>query len=164
MHCKWASRCFAFSIATIFTCVFLSSAPALSQTQDPVIGTWNIKGANTDGSNPFVAVMSFNAGGTTSEFDSAGTNSSGSPGKSVVLGKWSKNANGTYVFKEQSYGYDDLGKLTSIAIASCKFKIFPKLKNFNGPCSVTFYQCSVKQCPGSLIAGPGSYKISGKRF
>jgi hypothetical protein len=164
MQIQGARLRIAVSTAAICTWLFLSPALTLAQTQDPIVGTWNIHGANTDGSNPFISVMTFNVGGTTVEYDSAGTNSSASPGKSIALGKWNKQVNGTYTFKSQNYIYDDVGKLSQIAIAGCKFNLFPKLKNFNGPCSISFYQCSVKQCPGTLQAGPGAYKISGKRF
>jgi len=164
MQTKRANLLFAVSIAMIFALVSLSAAPALAQSQDPIIGTWNLYGANTDGSSPFIAVMSFNAGGTTVEFDTAGTNSSSSPGESIVLGKWSKSASGKYTFKEQNYVYDKSGILTLIAIAGCKLDLASNMKHVSGPCTINFYQCSVKQCPGSLKAGPIAFKVAGKLF
>jgi hypothetical protein len=127
--------------------------------QDPLIGTWNFHGANLDGSNPFIAVMTFNAGGTTVEFDTAGTNSSASPGESIVLGKWSQTAVAKYTFKEQNYVYDKLGSLSLIAIAGCKLDLASNMKHLSGPCTLSFYQCSVKQCPGSLVAGPIAFHL-----
>jgi hypothetical protein len=164
MQIKRASVFVAVSIATIGALVFISAVPALAQNQDPIIGTWNLHGANTDGSNPFIAVMTFNAGGTTVEFDTAGTNSSSSPGESIVLGKWSLTAANKYTFKEQNYVYDQSGKLSLIAIAGCKLDLASDMKHVSGPCSLSFYQCSVRQCPGSLKAGPIAFKVSGKRF
>jgi hypothetical protein len=161
MQTKRVSLLFAVSITTIFA-MSLSAAPALGE--DPIIGTWNLHGANLDGSNPFIAVMTFNAGGTTVEFDTAGTNSSASPGESIVLGKWRKTASGEYTFKEQNYIYDKSGILTLIAIAGCKLDLASNMKHVSGPCIINFYQCSVKQCPGSLVAGPIALKVSGKRF
>jgi hypothetical protein len=161
MQTKRVSLFFAVSIATIFAMSF-SAAPALGQ--DPLIGTWNLHGANLDGSSPFIAVMTFNAGGTTVEFDTAGTNSSASPGESIVLGKWSQTAVAKYTFKEQNYVYDQSGSLTLIAIAGCKLDLASNMKHVRGPCTLSFYQCSVKQCPGSLVAGPIAFKVSGKRF
>jgi len=164
MQTKRSSLFFAVSIATIFVLVSLSAAPALAQNQDPIIGTWNLHGANTDGSSPFIAVMSFNAGGTTVEFDTAGTNSSASPGESIALGKWSKTASAKYTFKEQNYIYDKSGSLTLIAIAGCKLDLASNKKHVSGPCTINFYRCSVKQCPGSLVAGPVEFKVAGKLF
>ena len=164
METKWASLFFAVSIATIGAVVSLSAVPALAQNQDPLVGTWNFHGANLDGSNPFIFVQTFNAGGTTVEFDTAGTNSSSSPGESIVLGKWSKTASSKYTFKEQNYVYDRSGKLALLAVASCKLELASSMKHASGPCTLNFYQCSLTQCPGTLMFGPIAYKFSGKRF
>jgi hypothetical protein len=137
---------------------------AIAQTQDPIIGTWNENGASSDGSNPFIAVMSFNAGGTTVEFDTAGSNSSASPGESIDLGSWSKTGENRYTFKDQNYIYDSSGNLANLAIAVCNVTLAANLKTFEGPCEFSFYTCSVTLCPGSLVAGPQPAKISGKRF
>ena len=92
---------------------------AIAQTQDPIIGTWNENGSSSDGSNPFIAVMSFNAGGTTIEFDTGGSNSSASPGESIDLGSWSKTGKNKYTFKDQNYDYDSFGNLANLTIAVC---------------------------------------------
>jgi len=90
------------AIALLFA-VVISSTLALSQAAtDPLVGSWNVKTTI-----PSVAVRTFNAGGTTAEFDSGGTNPSASPGESISLGHWRKNANGTYFFKEENYIYDN---------------------------------------------------------
>ena len=104
--------------ATFAICAFALAGPiaALAQSQDPLIGTWNITGANS-----FIAVMTFNQGGTTVEFDTAGTNSSASSGESIDLGKWVATAQPlNYTFNEENYIYDSSGNLSLIAIANCK--------------------------------------------
>ena len=143
--------------------LFLQGA-AFAQPPEPIVGTWNLTGANADGSNPFIAVMTFDLGGTTVEFDTAGTNSSASPGESSVLGKWSKAGDLSYKFKEQNYIYDSAGNLQRIAIASCKVTIASTLDTLKGQCEINFYQCSVSECPGPLSFGPVPFAVSGKRF
>jgi hypothetical protein len=156
----------AFAVSNVVVCaLFLfSQGAAFAQAPEPIVGTWNFKGANADGSNPFIAVMTFNLGGTTVEFDTAGTNSSASPGESTVLGKWNKTGELSYRFKEQNYIYDSSGNLHRIAIAGCRVSIPPTLDTLNGQCEISFYQCSVSECPGPLSFGPVPFTITGKRF
>jgi hypothetical protein len=137
---------------------------AFAQTQDPLIGTWNISGANSDGTSPFIAVMTFNSGGTTVEFDTSGTNSSASPGESITLGKWAPTANLSYKYNEENYIYDASGDLSLIAIAACHATLASSLKSFSGKCNVNFYSCSVSLCPGSLVVGPVAVNVKGRRF
>lgn len=108
--------------------------------------------------------MTFNAGGTTVEFDTSGTNSSASPGESIDLGVWSANGQGTYTFREQNYIYDSSGNLSLLAIGKCNVTLGTTQKSFKGSCSVNFYNCSLSQCPGSLVTGPTTYDISARRF
>jgi len=98
-------RRLAFAVSNAVVCalfLFLQGA-AFAQPPEPIVGTWNLTGANADGSNPSIAVMTFNLGGTTVEFDTAGTNSSASPRESIVSGKWSKAGDLSYKFKEQNH-------------------------------------------------------------
>jgi hypothetical protein len=88
-----------------------------AQTQDPLIGTWNIHGE----ANSFIGVMSFNAGGTIVEYDTTSTNPSSA--ESISLGKWSKTGDLNYTFREQNYVYDTSGNLIYIAIAHCSLKL-----------------------------------------
>jgi hypothetical protein len=157
MQSKWDSLLLAVSIVTI-ALLILGAVPVFAQNQDPIIGTWNF---HSPGSNPFIFVQSFNAGGTTVEFDTPGTNSNGA--ESIVLGKWSKAATGKYTFKEENYVYEN-NNLSLLAVASCKVELSSNNKHASGPCTVSFYACSVSQCPGALEFGPSPYKIEGKRF
>jgi hypothetical protein len=134
---KKTSLFLTVSIATISVLVTLSPAPALAQSQDLIVGTWNFHGANLDGSNPFIFVQTFDAGGTTVEFDTPGTNSSAA--ESIVLGNWSKTGSNRYTFKEQNYVYDQSGSLALVAIASCKLELAHNLKHAGGPCTLNFY-------------------------
>jgi len=70
----------AVAIALVLSLVAVAQRQDSERHQDPLVGTWNENGVLNDGSLPFIAVMNFNAGGTTDEFDTNGTNSSGSPG------------------------------------------------------------------------------------
>ena len=56
---------FMFARLAIAICVLLLFSPILSSAQgaDPIVGTWNFNGAASDGSDPFIAVISFNLGG-----------------------------------------------------------------------------------------------------
>ena len=67
----------------------LLTVTSRAQNSDRLVGTWNLRGTQ-DGAVITIAVMTFNAGGTTVEFDTAGTNSSSSPGESIDLGVWKK--------------------------------------------------------------------------
>ena len=155
----------AFAVSNVFVCALLVfSGAAFAQAPDPIVGTWNLTGTNVGGLSPFIAVMTFNLGGTTVEFDSAGTNSSASPGESIALGKWSKTGGLSYRLREQNYIYDAAGNLHRIAIASCRVTIASTLDTLNGQCEINFYQCSVSECPGPLTFGPSPFTISGKRF
>ena len=146
------------------TLILLLLGTASAQSQDPIVGSWNITGANSDGTSPFIAVMSFNAGGTLVEFDTPGTNSSASPGESIVLGRWNNTANLVYRYEVENYIYDSSGNLSDIAIATCNVTLASTQKSFGGKCSLNFYTCSVSLCPGTLVAGPVSLNVTGRRF
>lgn len=151
---------FVLTLAVSMSMVFLPGA-ASAQVQDPLIGTWNVSGGS--GSSAFIAVMTFNAGGTTVEFDTSGTNSSGSPGESISLGTWSNTGNSTYTFKEQNYIYDASGNLSLLAVANCTLTLAPNQKSYKDNCTVNFFNCSVTSCPGTLVA-TSSGPATGKRF
>jgi hypothetical protein len=154
------AKCARLLLQVALILVSLGAASA----QDPIVGTWNLKGANSDGTFPFIAVMSFNAGGTAVEFDSAGTNSSASPGESITLGKWLKTADLAYRYKVENYIYDSAGNLSDIAIATCNVTLASTLHSFGGNCSLNFFTCSVSSCPGTLVVGPVSLNVKGRRF
>jgi hypothetical protein len=160
MHSKLPRLLLAVSIATI-ALPFLSAIPVLAQNPDPLVGTWNLF---VGGSSPYTLVQNFNAGGTTVEFDSAGTNPSGSPGESISLGTWAKTATNKYTFKTENYIYDQSGNLTLVAIPRCKLNLAADRKSVSGPCTIRFFACSITQCPGALTAGPIEYSFHGKRF
>ncbi len=143
--------------------LFLLPLACTAQNSDPLVGSWNLTGSQ-NGTAIFIAVMNFHAGGTTTEFDTAGTNSSASPGESIVLGVWNKTGNRAYTFKEQNYIYDSSGNLNGLAVAGCNLRLASSLNTFSGSCSLNFYGCSLAQCPGSLEDGPVAFQISAKRF
>jgi hypothetical protein len=146
------------SLLAIFALTLLASI-ASAQSQDPLVGTWNIRGQ----ADSFVAVMSFNAGGTTVEYDSAGTNSSASPGESISLGTWSKGSGSNYRFKEENYIYDASGTLAYVAIASCFLALSSNHNSFTDNCTVNINTCSVKACPGTLVDSSSGTAV-GRRF
>jgi hypothetical protein len=128
--------------------LLLSSISAFAQTTpDPLVGTWNIRGA----ANSFIAVMTFNAGGTTVEYDTAGTNSSASPGETISLGKWSNAGGPNYSFKEENYIYDGTGALAFIAVANCSLTLSSTKNSFTDKCTVNIHTCTVKSCPGAVV-------------
>jgi hypothetical protein len=134
-----------------------------AQNSDPLVGTWNLKGTQ-NGTTITIAVMTFNAGGTTVEFDTAGTNSSASPGESIDLGVWKNTGNRTYSFKEENAIYDSSGNLSQQAVGACRLTLATDQKSFTGRCELNFYGCSLTQCPGPLQDGPVFYNVNAKRF
>jgi hypothetical protein len=134
-----------------------------AQSSDPLVGTWNLKGSQ-NGTTITIAVMTFNAGGTTIEFDTAGTNPSASPGESIDLGVWKKTGNQTYTFKEENATYDASGNLSALAVGGCNLTLATGLNSFTGDCKFNFYSCSLTECPGMLVGGPTFYQIIAKRF
>jgi len=154
----------ALSRLTIFALVLpLVTMTGWAQSSDPLVGTWNLKGSQNE-TTITIAVMTFNVGGTTVEFDTAGTNSSASPGESIDLGVWKKTGNQTYGFKEENAIYDASGNLSQLAVGACNLTLATDHKSFKGSCSLNFYSCSLTQCPGSLVAGPVLYNIDARRF
>src|SRR5580704_2807373 len=108
--------------------------------------------------------MTFNAGGTTVEFDTAGTNSSSSPGESIDLGVWKKTGSQTYTFKEENTIYDSSGNLSELAVGACKLTRAPEQKSFRRDCSLNFYSCILARCSLVLVASPVVYVNAAKRF
>jgi hypothetical protein len=151
---------FRLTTAVLF---LLLPATSWAQSSDPIIGTWSLKGSQ-NGTTIVIAVMTFNSEGTTVEFDTSGTNSSASPGESIDLGVWKKTGDGTYSFKEQNYIYDSSGNLSELAVGACTLTLATSQNTFQGSCNLNFYNCSLTQCPGSLVTGPVTYRIAAKRF
>ena len=143
--------------------MLLLAVTSRAQNSDPLVGTWNLNGTK-DGTLITIAVMTFNAGGTTVEFDTAGTNSSASPGESIDLGVWKKMGSQTYSFKEENAIYDSSGNLSEQAVGVCRLSMAADQKSFKSGCILNFYSCSLAQCPGPLVAGPVVYEIAAKRF
>ena len=148
------------SLLALSALLILSGAATAQIQDEPLIGTWNISLGSAG-----IAVMTFNAGGTTVEYDTGGNNPSGNPGESIALGKWYKSAKpAKYSFKEQNYIYDDSGNLEYIAIASCGLTLAPGNKSFTDSCTVRFYTCSVATCPGALVSTQSGGSGTGTRF
>jgi hypothetical protein len=148
-------------ILAVAAVVSLLPRPGHAQSQDPLIGTWNLSG--TVAGSPFIAVMTFNTGGTTLEIDTEGTNSSASPGESVSMGTWNKTGSLRYSFKEQNYDYDETGALSSLTVTTCSVTLASSRNSFADSCVVSFYTCSVSSCPGTFISSTGA-TANGVRF
>lgn len=132
-----------------------------AQNSDPLVGTWNLT-FSQNGTVHEIAVMTFNAGGTTVEYDTGGTNASAS--ESIDLGKWVKTGDATYRAKEENYIYDSTGNLSALAIAKCHLTLASSQNSFKGGCAANFYECSLTKCPGNLKHGPVTLEVKGKRF
>jgi hypothetical protein len=138
------------------------TAPA--QSTDPLVGTWNLVFSKAGKPPSFIAAMTFHSGGTSTEFDTNGTNSSASPGESIALGVWSQTADRIYSFKEENVTYDSSGKLGGLAVGVANLTLGEDMNTFTGAITLNFYDCSVAQCPGPLEAGPIVFQISAVRF
>lgn len=134
---------------------------ASAQGSDPIVGTWNMAFSKLGTPTNFIAIMTFNSGGTTTEFDTNGTNASTSPGESIALGVWNNTGGQAYSFREENVTYDSSGKLSGLAVGMCNLTLAENMNSFTGTISLNFYTCSLAQCPGPLIAGPILFQVSG---
>lgn len=148
---------------TMAVLLLLLPVAGWAQSSDPLVGTWNITGTQ-NGTTIVILVQTFHAGGTSTEFDTSGTNSSASPGESIGLGTWTSTGNRTYGSKSQNFIYDASGNLSLLAVAGCNMNLAKSGNTFTGSCALNFYGCSLAQCPGSLVSGPVTYQMSAKRF
>lgn len=155
------SGLYRLALAALF---FLGSLTSSAQTVAPLVGTWNVRGTENN-STKFIAVMTFNAGGTMAEFDTAGTNSSASPagGESIGLGKWKPTTTG-FRFRSENYIYDQNGNLSRLSVGTCDVTIGTGQSTFKGSCTGNLYACSLSQCPGALTFGPAAFDVSGRKF
>jgi hypothetical protein len=136
-------------------------SPLLAQTQDPIVGTWNLIGlAHTK--YAYIALQTFNAGGTTLEYSNAATGNT-QAASNIVMGKWGTTSSG-YSVTGQNYIDDSSGNLLLTAIGECNLKLSSDNQSFSGTCSAKFYKCSVSQCPGKLVGKSGPGSITGTRF
>lgn len=161
MPVKQARSTLGISIVAVCALLLAGPSPAFAQNQEPVVGTWNVTGSSPGA--PFIAVITFNLGGTTVEYDTAGTNSSASPGESINLGKWTKTANLAYSFKEENYVYDSSGNLFLVDISTVSITLDSTGNTFKGHGVTSFYNCSLSLCPGTLVTS-ASVQVTGKRF
>jgi hypothetical protein len=151
-------------------CVWLAVSPRKAAGQQsavyPLVGSWNLSGSFlTPAASPFIAVMNFNYGGTTVEFDTSGTNSSASPGESISLGTWKQTGLRTSQFVQRNYVYDENGNLAQLAITTANVTLdSPSGESFKGTASIIFDSCTVSQCPGPLLFGPFTGEFTGRKF
>jgi hypothetical protein len=133
-----------------------ASVPNDSSEVDPIVGVWNM--TLSSGGTTELVTRTFNQGGTTVEYDTAGINSFTSPGESLVQGVWKKTGSNTYMFKEQNFIFGDAsGNLSADNITTCQVTFGRDGNSFTATCDFAFYQCSLALCPGAFIAsGPGT--------
>src|SRR5271165_1283352 len=96
--------------------LLLLPVTASAQGSDPVVGTWNVALSQIGMRTTTIAVMNFNSGGTTVEFDTSGTNSSAS--ESIDLGVWTNTGDRTYSVREENVIYDSSGNLSALAVGT----------------------------------------------
>jgi hypothetical protein len=168
MNPKPAKLAIAFLLATI--CILLVLSPRKTAGQQygvyPLVGSWNLNGSFlVPAPSPFLAVMNFNYGGTTVEYDTGGTNSSASPGESISLGTWKQTGPLTSQFVQRNYIYDQDGNLAQIAIETTDLKLDSfSGDTFKAKASLVFDSCTVTQCPGPLVYGPFQGEFTGTKF
>ena len=163
---------FAVGLLLIGACVLLALSSGKAAGQDypgsgvsPFVGVWNVTGsAGTNPSSPFVAVVSFQFGGTTAEFDTSGTDSS-APGESPTLGKWKQTGVKTAEFSQENFVYDENGNIAQLAVENIAVTLdSPPQTKMTGKGEISFYSCSLTQCPGALLYGPFTVDVTGTRF
>jgi hypothetical protein len=149
-------------LALVFVGKNITSAQSPATKQ--ITGTWNFTGAIAGNPPlPIIFVMTFNQGGTTVEFD---TFSTGNPStqETISLGTWQSAGGSSFTFKEENYAYDSLGNLSKMAIATGDITLDSTGSNATGTGTISFYSCTVSQCPGSLLSGPIQLTFSGQRI
>ena len=157
-------------VVAICALLLLSASKATPQDQvpallDPLVGTWNVTGVNPGSTQTsLIVLMSFNPGGTTIEYDTAGTNSFASPGEGLVMGVWKKTGHLAYTFKEQNYIFDASGNLAFTNISACDIALAPTLNSYTGTCKLDFFTCSLALCPGQRVAPTSAVDNSATRF
>ena len=152
--------------ALVCALVMLSASKASEQEQisapvDPIAGLWNMNLNSAFG--PTLITMTFNQGGTTVEYDTAGSNSFVSPGESLVQGIWKKTGYDNYTFKEQNFIFNASGVLNADNITTCHLTLSSDHNSFTGSCDLLFFNCSVLECPAAQIAS-FTGTISATRF
>jgi hypothetical protein len=140
--------------------LLLAPLVAWAQSPDPIVGTWNVS-ASLNGSPLFIGVMTFHEGGTLTEFDTDGTNSSAT--ESMDSGIWKNKGSGAYSFKAENYAYDTSGNLTQLAVVVCQQTLGSNQGTLKGTCTVNYYSCSLTVCPGGVQLSL-SYQFVAKRF
>jgi hypothetical protein len=160
---------FGAAILLFAICVLLAVSPRKTAGQQfavyPLVGSWNLSGSFlTPAASPFIAVMNFNYGGTTVEFDTAGTNASASPGESISLGTWRQTGARTSQFVQRNYTYDENGNLDTVAVTNADLTLDPSGETFKGTLSIVFDGCTITQCPGPLLYGPFTGEVTGRKF
>ncbi len=163
---KMGTLILGISIVTL--CALVLSGRNAVHAQDPaqvgIVGTWNFQGAvEVNPPLPFIFVVAFNDGGTTVEIDSTATGNP-STSESISLGTWKQTGPATSTLRQVNYIYDASGNLSQLAISSFKLTLDADADSLSGPGSVSFYSCSVSQCPGALIAGPIPETVTAKRI
>ena len=163
---KMGTLILGISIVTICALVLSgrNSVHAQNEVQEGIVGTWNFQGTvEINPPLPFIFVVAFNDGGTTVEIDSTATGNP-STSESISLGTWKQTGSATSTFRQVNYIYDAAGNLSQLAISSFKLTLDSDPDSLSGPGWVSFYNCSVSQCPGALIAGPIPETVTGKRI
>lgn len=153
-------------VTTVLCAVVLLTASRASEQGvpgppvDPIVGIWNVN-LSSAGGPPELVTMTFNQGGTTVEYDTAGTNSFATPGESLVQGAWKKTGHNAYTFKEQNFIFDPT--LSADNLTTCQVTLSRDGNSFTATCDLAFYRCSVALCPGAFIAS-GPATMTGTRF
>jgi hypothetical protein len=148
--------------------VLLSPIATLAQSQDPLIGTWNVT-FTTSSVVDSIAITTFNTGGTAIGAATNGTNPSTQ--ETVPLGKWANTGRRNRTFKLASFLFDTTnalnmptgGTLSAISYSDCNIVLSSNNNSFTGSCTISFYTCSLTSCPGTTHTS-GPVALSGTRF
>jgi hypothetical protein len=119
---------------------------ASAQAQDTVAGTWNIVG-NVGGA--YIGKVSFTGSGSVVENDTININPITT--ESISLGTWQKTKGLNYTVNEENYLYDTSGNLIYLAVEDASLVLAANGKSFTESITVTFYNCSLSTCPGTLV-------------
>jgi len=148
--------------------VLLSPIATLAQSQDPLVGTWNVIFTSSSTVDS-IAILTFNTGGTAVGAATNGTNPSTQ--ETVPLGKWVNTGHRNRTFKFASFLFDTAnalntptgGTLSAITYSDCNLTLSSNTNAFSGSCTISFYTCSLTSCPGTTHSS-GPVALSGTRF
>ena len=152
-------------VLSIFAVIVLLPGLSLAQTNDPLVGTWNITVTLTSGcmtNCKYIGMVAFNQGGTVVEQLGTAVEYSGlGYVDRTALGKWWRPTTGAnpHEFKAKDFVFNSTtGELSATIIGTSAITLSSNLQSFSGSGTAKIFNAR-----GTLIETE-SFTIAGTRF